>query len=281
MDPIQQIAIMILAAGLVYLILYNVLPNPTTVPVTSYGMPSSPTSSDVQLAETIGVVQQPDGSLKPIGYGQVVASGPYGIRGQTCINNRLPQEPPATERSPNDMQVKYLRKLAEKGLIPPLDGQPSPGSIPDVPKSAMTAENYLSPYPLPDPRTVNQSLNTSLPTDHSNTINPPVGEGLGPNLTTSSVYNPAATGVLPKNQELAGSGPSSGPAEFGNNITDVGGFYRHNPDVFDRTVAKITNPADWESQSKGLETMAQNRQPNGTIYAYNFPELYGQFARCQ
>ena len=70
-----------------------------------------------------------------------------------------------------------------------------------------------------------------------------------PNVTTLSVFNPTAKGVLPQNHMLFDA-----PANFGSDVTNISQFYKLNPEMLQRTIGSpgIKSVADWESQANQM-----------------------------
>ena len=70
-----------------------------------------------------------------------------------------------------------------------------------------------------------------------------------PNVTTLSVFNANAKGVLPQNHMLFDA-----PANFGSDVTNISQFYKLNPEMLQRTIGSpgIQSVADWESQANQM-----------------------------
>lgn len=98
-----------------------------------------------------------------------------------------------------------------------------------------------------------------------------------PVLTTSSVFNEHATGVLPQNHDLFDK-----PADFGSDVTNINQFYRNNPELFhqgnqnggaSKGAAYVPNVSDWEAQGHAMQQQMAN-QPQEEVNAYNFDTVH-------
>lgn len=87
------------------------------------------------------------------------------------------------------------------------------------------------------------------------------------NERSSAIYDPNVTGVLPSNQEIR----EERNASFGSEYTNLNLFYQQNPEIFRKTNVYVPNAADWEMDSKQLETqMKQTGGGEGIIMGYNY-----------
>ena len=102
-------------------------------------------------------------------------------------------------------------------------------------------------------------LNTNVGTHDRVTLGKPVGNGPA-NVTTLSVFDKDATGVLPQNHDLFET-----PAQFGSDVTNINQFYNLNPDVFQRTIGSpgIQTASDWESQGNRMWNDVKFDNPEG------------------
>jgi hypothetical protein len=143
----------------------------------------------------------------------------------------------------------------------------APIALSDIPKAVVgmiTNQLDLDTNKEIPPHLVDVPLRTDMGVHTRTTVGGPAEEG-GENLTTLSVYNEQAKGVLPVNHDLFEK-----PADFGSDVTNINQFYRNNPEIFERSMTSAPNAADWHTQGKEMYNKLASEAPKARIEPWNF-----------
>jgi len=95
----------------------------------------------------------------------------------------------------------------------------------------------------------------------------PGGPG-GPGAILAA-FDKDAVGVLPSNHDLF-----EAPAEFGSDITNLGQFYRNNPDVFDKSATYVPDVTSWNQQGDALYSSLVHGNAPTHLLGYNFEDPF-------
>ena len=90
------------------------------------------------------------------------------------------------------------------------------------------------------------------------------------NLTGKSVFNPDTKGIVPSNHDLFEK-----KADFGSDVTNINQFYQNNPDVFNKTMARVSDVTGWNNKGNDMyqKILNSNNMVHPSNFEHNFTKI--------
>jgi hypothetical protein len=149
-------------------------------------------------------------------------------------------------------------------VLPIKDQAPLTEQVPDIINTQKTPIGFSNKLSNDMNLGSEEGLNMNMGYHSRTTVGEPVGEGTGPNVPDSAVFNPNATGILAFNHHNG----TEQTSHFGSDVLDINQFYNKNPEIFHRT--NKVNDSNWENQGQEMFQKMLNQTPGKEVQGWNF-----------